>query len=112
MQIQGTVFRIMPETCGTSSRGDWTRQDVVFIVQNGTYEHKVAVTFFNKRTEVQGLIEGVVYDVSFNIESREYNEKWYTEVKAWKVAAVNAGAPTQAPTQAQPAEEGDNDLPF
>ncbi|MFI3248530.1 MAG: DUF3127 domain-containing protein [Rikenellaceae bacterium] len=111
MEFQGTVVRIMPETKGTSARGEWQRQEVIFEMMDGAYARKVAVTFFNKPAEVQGLKEGVSYNVSFNVESREYNGRWYTDVRAWRVMpadaaapqAAQAAAPQAAPTYSAPA---------
>ncbi len=103
---------------------------------DGAYERKIAVTFFNKPTEVQALQEGATYNVSFNLESREYNDRWYTDIRAWKVVPAAAGSPAPAPAAqpmaaaapapapapapaAQPApapaaaiEEEEDDLPF
>lgn len=131
MEFQGTVFRIMPETKGTSARGEWQRQEVIFEMMDGQYARKVAVTFFNKPTEVAGLQEGMSYNVSFNIESREYNNRWYTDVRAWRVLPADAATPATAaapqpqaagaptftaptqPTAAAPATAEDvDDLPF
>lgn len=97
MEFLGTVFQIMPEIKGTSARGEWQRQEVIFEMMDGQYARKVAVTFFNKPTEVQGLSVGTSYNVSFNIESREYNGRWYTDVRAWRVLPANDAAPAQAP---------------
>ncbi len=130
MEIQGTVFRIMPETRGTSARGEWQRQEVIFEMMDGQYARKVAVTFFNKPADVQTLKEGSSYNVSINIESREYNGRWYTDVRAWRVLPADAAAPAPAaptarpysaaprpqaaaPTQSAPSSADDvDDLPF
>ncbi|MFI3258722.1 MAG: DUF3127 domain-containing protein [Rikenellaceae bacterium] len=103
MEFQGTVFKIMPEIKGTSARGEWQRQEVIFEMMDGQYARKVSVTFFNKPTEVAGLKMGEAYNVSFNLESREYNDRWYTDVRAWRVMPVEAQAPQpQAQPQSQP----------
>ncbi len=128
MEFQGTVVKIMPENKGTSARGDWHRQDVIFEINDGSqYTRRVAVVFFNKAAEVQALLIGTSYNVSFNLESREFNDRWYTDVRAWRVtpvAAVDAQAqpaaqPQAAPVAAAPAqpvvESGTDevdDLPF
>ncbi len=127
MEFQGTVFKIMPEIKGVSARGEWQRQDVIFEMQDGAYARKVAVTFFNKPTEVAGLTLGTMYNVSFNVESREYNERWYTDIRAWRVMPADAAAPQAAPAAPSyaapqaavtpqaptPATEDDvDDLPF
>lgn len=78
MEFEGTVYKIMPVTKGTSARGEWQRQDVVFDANEGSFTRKICVTFFNKPDEVAKLREGAAYTVSVNIESREYNGRWYT----------------------------------
>jgi len=60
--------------------------------------------------------------ISFDIESREFNGKWYTDVKGWKVEGVNDGGASyaqDAPSYAPPAYEregesviSNDDCPF
>ena len=55
--------------------------------------------------------------VSFDIESREFNGRWYTSIRAWRIqqgdttqvaaaapAAAPVAAPTAAPVAAAPAQ--------
>lgn len=108
-------------TQGTSARGEWQRQDVVFELPS-EFSRKICVTFFNKPSDVAKLREGATYTVSVNVESREYNGRWYTDVRAWRLqpkeTAQNAGippmpdaAPLEEPSYSTPAAEVD-DLPF
>ncbi len=90
MEFQGVVFRKMPEVTGTSAKGAWRKQDVVFELPS-EFNRKICVTFFGDRAEdAAALNEGDAVTVSVNVESREYNGKWYTDVKAWKI--VRGGA--------------------
>lgn len=91
------------------------------------YPRKICVTFFNKPEEVARLTVGTEYTVSIDVESREYNGKWYTDVRAWRIVpksevpptpagginppAYNAPMPTEEPAYARAAQEVD-DLPF
>ena len=84
MEFEGVVFKKLPVSKGVSARGEWQRQDVVFEVPS-EFSRKICVTFFNKPTEAESLVEGQTYTVSVNVESREYNGKWYTDVRAWRV---------------------------
>lgn len=123
MEFEGTVYRIMPVTKGTSARGEWQRQDVVFEMNDGSFTRKICVTFFNKPDDVARLREGATYQVSVNIESREYNGRWYTDIRAWRIQSRQQEAPAAAPMPdmpplgeepsytATPAAEAD-DLPF
>lgn len=123
MEFEGVVFKIMPLTKGTSARGEWQRQDVVFEIMEGTYPRKICVTFFNKPDDTAKLREGGKYAVSVNIESREYNDKWYTDVRAWRLQAkedaVAAPSNEMPPINAEPQYESNSapiaevdDLPF
>ena len=96
MEFEGVVYKILPLTQGTSARGEWQRQDVVFELPS-EFSRKICVTFFNKPSDVAKLREGATYTVSVNVESREYNGRWYTDVRAWRLqpkeTAQNAGIP-------------------
>ena len=72
MEFEGVVYKILPLTQGTSARGEWQRQDVVFELPS-EFSRKICVTFFNKPSDVAKLREGATYTVSVNVESREYN---------------------------------------
>ena len=123
MEFEGTVYKILPVTKGTSARGEWQRQDVVFEMNEGSFTRKICVTFFNKPEDVARLKEGAAYTVSVNIESREYNGRWYTDIRAWRIQPKQQEAPAPAPMPempplgaepaytAAPAAEAD-DLPF
>ena len=60
------------------------------------YPRKACVTFFNKQEEVARLVVGAKYIVSFDIESREFKERWYTDLRAWKVEPKEAEQVAQA----------------
>ena len=126
MEFEGVVYKIMPVTRGTSARGEWQRQDVVFDYNDGgQFSRKICVTFFNKESDVAKLREGETFLVSVNIESREYNGRWYTDIRAWRVQPKQQQPPvpmTDAPLPSDiPAEGGsfgggaaaevDDDLP-
>ena len=122
MEFEGVVYKILPPTKGTSARGDWQRQEVIFELQQ-EFSRKVCFMFFNKESDVARLREGMTCTVSVNIESREYNGKWYTDVRAWRVQPKETEAAPPMPDMppfgdepayaapAQPMAEVD-DLPF
>ena len=108
MEFEGTVYKILPVTKGTSARGEWQRQDVVFEMNEGSFTRKICVTFFNKPEDVARLKEGSTYNVSVNIESREYNGRWYTDIRACRASGPPiAEEPSYASAPAQV-----DDLPF
>ena len=85
MEFVGKVLEILPAVTGQSARGTWERQTVVFEQANKQFGKEIAVTFMNKGQDVAMLRVGESYTVSFDIESRKYNERWYTDVRAWRV---------------------------
>ncbi len=96
MEFEGKVLQMLPPQSGESARGKWLRQDVIFELQQ-EFSRRVCARFFNKESELQKLHVGGLYTVSFNLESREYNGRWYTDVNVWRVQ------PHDQPQQAAPA---------
>lgn len=120
MEIEGIVYKILPVQSGTSARGEWQKREVVFELPDDR-GRKVCVTFFGERAaDAASMKEGDKVSVSVNIESREYNGKWYTNVSAWRVNTRAAESPKasvaeQAPFDASTvpaASEPVDDLPF
>lgn len=100
MEFVGKVLEILPAVTGQSARGTWERQTVVFEQANKQFGKEIAVTFMNKGQDVASLRVGESYTVSFDIESRKYMDKWYTDVRAWRVQPQQAQ--TQPPQQDMP----------
>ena len=100
MEFEGKVLEILAPVTGQSARGTWERQTVVFEQLNKQYGKELAVTFMNKAQEVANLRVGENYIVSFDIESRNYQGRWYTDVRAWRVQPVQSQA--QPPIQDMP----------
>jgi len=105
----------LPVQEGQGKNGVWKKQE--FILETGdTYPKKVCIAVWGDKIDIKGFKMGDAVDVSFDVESREYNGRWYTDVKAWKVAAAKqkeGGKATPAP--AAPISGGmpsDDDLPF
>jgi|688.fasta_scaffold107805_2 hypothetical protein len=97
------VVKKLPVEKGTSKTGvNWQKQTVV-LETNGEYPKKIAMSFFgNTADEIGKVKEGDFLDCNIDIESREYNGKYYTDVKCWKFKVLSASAPV----------EKSNDLPF
>lgn len=99
MEFEGKVLTVLPPVSGTSARGEWKKQEVVF-EQDGEFGRKVCVSFWgDKAADAAGLREGDRVSVAANVESREYNGRWFTEVRAWKLSKQ---APATAPVEQMP----------
>lgn len=117
MEFEGKVLTILAPVSGTSARGEWKKQEIVF-EQDGEFGKKVCVSFWgDKAADAAGLREGDKVSVAANVESREYNGRWFTEVRAWKLSKqAPAGAARQVAEQLPPLDAGfastANDAPY
>lgn len=101
MEIKGKIIAVLPEQSGMSKAGNaWKKREYVLETIE-TYPKKVHFDFFGDRADQYPLAIGDVINLSFDIESREYNGRWYTSIRGWKAekegAAMNAGADPYAP---------------
>lgn len=121
LEIAGKIIQILPEQTGNGKNGPWTKQDFV-IETREQYPRKVCFSAWNdKASQVKSLTNGSLVNVSFNAESREFNGRWYTDLKVWKLETQTAqaqGQPAPDPTEMyEPLSPGElapepNDLPF
>jgi len=107
MKITGKVVQVLPTQTGTSANGkDWKKSGVVMNYKDGDYEKTVMCTVMGDKVDaLQSLTPSTEIEVSVNAESREYNGKWYTDLRAWKWDVVGQAAPAQVPSEP-------SDLPF
>lgn len=100
MDITGRLIKILPETRGESARGQWVRGGFVIETED-TYPRQVAFTMFgeDRLAMLNGLQLNSTVVVTFSPESREYNERWYTDLRCIRVSAMGAAAPAAAPAQ-------------
>lgn len=102
LNISGIVLNILPLQTGTSKAGNpWQKQDFI-LETGGQYPRKVCICLFGDNVAKFPLAVGQSVTASVDIESREFNGRWYTDVRAWNVVYnAQQGAPATAPT-AQP----------
>ena len=120
MDIRCKLLDKLAVQSGTSARGPWSKQD--FIVETlEQYPRKICMNVWgqDKVNELQGFNPGEMLTISINIESREFNGRWYTDVRAWKIQREGAAEPQAAPAvdpfmnvSASDAEDDGGDLPF
>ena len=107
MEITGKIIQKMPLQSGTSKAGNaWSKQIYVLETINETYPKKVAFDFFGDRiNQFDAICEvGNTITLSYDIESREFNGRWYTDIRGWKAVPYSADQqPAQAPSQPQAA---------
>jgi hypothetical protein len=84
MNITAKLIQLLPLQTGMSKNGQWRKQDIV-VETDGQYPKKVCISIWGDKINEKQLIIGTDLNISFELESREFNGKWYTDVKAWKI---------------------------
>lgn len=115
MEITGKIIHALEPRSGVSaSTGNpWSMQTFVIETTQEQYPRRCAFEVFGEERLKQFNIQvGQEYTVSFDIDAREYQGRWYNSVRAWRVAAPQAigvpvpppgyGAPAPAPAPQQP----------
>jgi len=124
MEISGKIIQILPEETGEGRNGAWRKQNFILETQD-QFPKKVCITVWGDKIDLNSFNQNEEVTASINIESREYNNRWYTDVKAWKVVRAQAQAGPSSDKQPEfrqvppdntiPPEAADdeyNDLPF
>lgn len=119
MEITGILTMVEPYTQISEKFG---KAAAVFTMQNGQYQNDLYVEFHNKSADLLDNMEiGQDYTVSINLASREWNGKYFTTVRAWKVVPASetpapkkapAPAPVAKPQAPAPLVSDYDDLPF
>ena len=93
MELKGKVVKLLPIQTGTSARGEWRKQEFILEIP-GNFPKQVCLYMWGDAIDSASLSEGIEINASVEIESREYNGKWYTNVKAWRIEKLNQDSTT------------------
>ena len=83
MEIEGKIIRDLPLQEGTSKAGNLWRKKEWVMETPGTYPRQVFFNSFGDKIDQNPLEIGKSYAISVDIESREWNGRWYTDVRAY-----------------------------
>lgn len=126
MEITGKVIQVLPPASFVSQKNGNTYVTNVFILETGgKYPKRIAFKVMGAERFAQlGIVVGGTYSVSFDVESREWNGKWFTECSAWRAlrtdgeassAPVASGGDSNVNISEQPVPEvqdSNDSLPF
>lgn len=117
MELTAKLVQLLPLQTGSGKNGEWKKQDII-VETGGQYPKKVCISIWGDKINTSLLQVGKSLNISFDVESREYNGRWYTDVKAWKVEAAQGGGGAAAAGQNDDDvhnttfSSSDDDLPF
>lgn len=103
MEITGKLIKLMPIQTGQGKNGEWKKQEFL-IETDEKYPKQIALTCFNDKIDlIDRRQPGDVLTVKFDIESREYNGKYFSNINAYSVSGSVHGSPNPpAATQVDP----------
>jgi len=109
MEVTGVIKQILNVEQGTSKAGkEWKKLNFILESKDGDYTNTICFDVFGEE-KVDNFVKfnsvGDNVTVSFNVSSREYNERWYTQTSAWMVKKNTSETETKL-------EEAKDDLPF
>ena len=108
MEIIGKIIQILPEQKGKSAKGEWQKQDFVLETQD-QYPKKVCISIWNKKIDINNF-ENKVVKCFINIESREFNDRWFTNITGWKIELIDKL--NKEISKVEKPQEEINDLPW
>ena len=120
LEISGKIIELLPEKSGQSTNGGWRKREYVLETE-AQYPKKVCFMAWGDKIDQFNIQQGETVAVSIDLESREYNGRWYTDVKAWKVSRhdATAGSPPPSadhdryePSSMDGSPIGNDDIPF
>ena len=117
MEIKGKVIQLLPTATGQGKKGQWKKQE--FILETPSqYPKKVCLSIWGDKIEQFNITVGDNVNVTVDLESREYNGRWYTEARAWKLEKSGSSSPmtNDMPVGDEPFSDSQgsasDDLPF
>jgi hypothetical protein len=111
MEVNGKVIQLLGVQTGQGKNGTWKKQE--FILETGDqYPKKICIAVWGDKIDMSQFRIGDPVQVSFDVESREYNGRWYTDVKAWKVVAQGQAGSEPPPFTGPIDPAHEDDLPF
>lgn len=119
--VTGTVTSMSAIETGISMNGkEWNKKTVVVTESEGQYPKSVAFSLMNRDLVDMNFSINESVTIHANVESREFNGKWYTNITAWKIDKVNQSSPQPTespehqykPTPPLQTDGQEPDLPF
>lgn len=97
MEVEGKIIIALPEQSGTSKAGNAWKKCEYVLETHESFPRKVHFDLFGQKADQYKLNVGDEVRLSFDINSREYNGRWFTSISGWKVEQLGNAASGAAP---------------
>ena len=106
MEVEGKIIESLPlqSGVGKSSGREWKKKQYVLETMGESFPRKIFFGFFGDRVDQYPLNVGDTIRLHFDIESRQYQDRWYTDINGWKVEHLNAPAGQPGAVPSYPGE--------
>ena len=115
LQINGRVIDVLAEQSGEGRNGTWRKREFI-LETDGDYPKQICIVQWGDAIDKADVQQGETITAHIDIASREYNGRWYTDVKAWRVdrqaAPAEGGGPVSDEPWPEPPDDNDDSLPF
>lgn len=115
MELKAQFIKSLPEKTGQGKNGTWVSQDFI-VSTGGQYSKEVCLSLFNKSDLLNGIQPGETITCKFDPESKEYNGRYFTNLRCYGIERETkpATAPFSTPAAFTPGPEqgGGPELPF
>ena len=111
MEVEGKIIQKLPPQSGVSKAGNnWSKQEYVLEKQEA-YPKKIFFSFFGDRANQYPLNVGDTVRLSFDIDSHEFNGRWFTNINGWKAEKIDTTTAQQPAATAPQAVPGGAPMP-
>ncbi len=113
MDIEGSIYKIMPLVKGEGRNGkEWSKQEFVIEIEDQQFPKKICFSCWgDKISSLNQIKTGDKVKISFSAESREYNERWFTDLRAYRIDKVGTQSTSSQGEEFIPPEPFDNSIP-
>ncbi|MBR4840532.1 MAG: DUF3127 domain-containing protein [Paludibacteraceae bacterium] len=100
MEVTGRIIEVLPLKSGTSARGEWKIQEyVIEYALDQQFPKKMCFNVWGENIDKFNIQKGQELTVSVDIDCREYQGRWFNDIRAWRVVPqTNTVPPVQPPT--------------
>ncbi|MDR1722521.1 MAG: DUF3127 domain-containing protein [Tannerella sp.] len=111
MEVTGKIIVVLPIQTGEGRNGTWKKQE--YVVEYDTaaqYPKKLMFNLWGDKIDQFNIQLGQTLRVSFDIDCREYQGRWYNDIRGWKVEPEASSEPI--PPEIEDLAPLPDDLPF